>query len=91
MQKKAAARAKKAAEDSAQPVEPPNPSSLTEEDAVNVNTDAEDSNSDISDITCEVTVADSTTEETHMAMPVVEQKEKLRRGIVRYSCDPLNT
>ena len=56
-----------------------------------MNVDADSDSSDISDTSCESIIANNTTEETHMAMPVVEQKEKLSKGAVSYSYDPKNT
>ena len=58
---------------------------------MHVNTDADSDSSNISDMSCEFIIADSTTEETRMAMPGVEQKEKLSKGAVSYSYDPKNT
>ena len=90
MQKKAPARVKKAAEASVQPAQPPSPPSspyppsLTEEDDLNVNTDGGGYSSDDTNlsIVSDSVIADSATEETRMAMPVVTQQEKLIKSAV---------
>lgn len=81
MQKKAAARAKEAAETSVQPAQPP---SLTEEEVLDVSTDADGYSSDDNNmsIVSNSVIADSTTEETRMAMSVVAQQEKPSKGVV---------